>query len=237
MAQDLTYYDIYGHRWWHPRSKRFATLQGLNAVRLQLIDRWIGGLAGKVVIDAGCGGGLLSVPLAQQGARVIGCDLSPRSVRTARDQRAGGAWLAADITRMPVATGCADVVLLADVLEHIPQPLAALREAHRCLRLGGVIYANTLNATHRARILAVVIGEGLGFVPRGTHDWRLFIDDGGLCRAAARIGLRPREKIGARPAVGASLWSLVQGRGLRFRTTTDTSVEYSVLLEKAGRGD
>ncbi|MCA8943844.1 MAG: methyltransferase domain-containing protein, partial [Planctomycetes bacterium] len=129
VRNDLTLYDRNGDGWWDPKDRAFASLRHVNALRLEILDAWMGSgndLTDVFVVDLGCGGGLLSVPLAERGAGVVGIDRSEVSLATARDHAPAEAdFLHADLCAVPLADAAADVVLLADVLEHVDDPAAA----------------------------------------------------------------------------------------------------------------
>ncbi len=125
-------------------------------------------------------------------------------------------------------SGCADLALLGDVLEHVPAWTELVREAARVLRPGGHLFASTLNRTASARLLAVGVAEGLGLVPRGTHDPRLFVKPKELCRAARDQGLELVRLEGERPALAATLrsWTLVP------RRSASLALSYCALFRK-----
>ena len=197
MAEQL--FDREG--WWDPRCRAFASLRSASALRLSLLGRWLGvRWHGRTVVDLGCGGGLLAVPLAEAGARVVGVDLAPRALQDARRRQASSFQpIVADLGSVPLATACADVVLLADVLDHVADPAAAVREAARLLRPAGSLFVNTIHRTLRSRLFAIVLGEGLGFIPRGTHVWSQFVRPDELERMATAVGLVRRELTGESP--------------------------------------
>jgi 2-polyprenyl-6-hydroxyphenyl methylase/3-demethylubiquinone-9 3-methyltransferase len=231
MRNDLQIYEKNGDQWWDPGSSTFRSLQSVNVFREGLIREWFGDrLAGALVVDLGCGGGLLAEPLAESGARVLGLDLSHRSLRTAasRPSTRGRFYVRADLARSPVAGGIADIAILADVLEHVPDVEAAVAEAARVLKPGGLLYVNTINRTWRAHFLAVTVAEGLKLVPRGTHDPKLFVRPGELCEQAARHGLRSRRLQGEAPALCATArrWTVT------LRKSRTLSVLYSALFQK-----
>jgi 2-polyprenyl-6-hydroxyphenyl methylase/3-demethylubiquinone-9 3-methyltransferase len=211
--------------WWDPAVREFASLRAISAFRLDLLRRWLpGSWDGRTVVDLGSGGGLLAVPLAALGAIVVGVDRARRALDEAR--RHGGTTycgVAGDLMRCPLPAGAADVVLLADVLEHVEDPAAAVREAARLLRTGGHLFVNTIDRTLRSRLLAIVLGEGLGFVPRGTHVWKDFVRPQELDAMAAFAGLSRRELTGESPRP----WRTLRSGAIALRESRSTAVGYA----------
>ena len=233
LRNDLDIYERHADEWWQTESKTFRSLHQVNRLRLEVLQRWVPDeIRGRDLVDLGCGGGLLSEPLARMGARVIGIDISGRSLQVAREHaaefRARPRYLCADVRRTPLASRSYQGVLLADVLEHLNDPRTAIREASRLLQPGGWLYVNTINRTLLARCLVVSCAEGLGLIPRGTHDPRLFIRPAELTAVAAEAGLRRVEFIGEAPCV---LGSLID-RAVRLRVSRSTAVAYSMLFRK-----
>ena len=227
-ANDLELYERHAADWWDPSSPAFRSLHAVNEFRVALLGDWLGTrLAGQVVVDLGCGGGLLSEPLARAGARVVGVDLSRGSLRAASD-RVGPRFVQGDVLRAPLADATADVVLLADVLEHVHDVPAVLREAARLLKPGGACYVNTINRTRRATWLAVRIAEGVRLVPRGTHDPKLFVPPDELRQQAWRVGLVLDELQGE----SVSLWRTLRRWAVSLERSADLSVGYSALFRK-----
>lgn len=219
--------------WWDEDCRAFASLRALSSFRSALLARWLGdALREAVVIDLGCGGGLLSVPLARAGARVLGVDLATQALGAARQQ--GGERLLAvrgDLEAAPVGDGVADVVLLADVLEHVADPAAAVGEAVRLLRRGGHLFVNTINRTLRSRLFAITLGEGLGYVPRGTHEWRLFVRPDELDAMAAAAGCVRVQRCGEAPRLLAT----VRTGAVQLRPSRSLAVGYAALFQKVQR--
>ncbi|HEX7746051.1 MAG TPA: methyltransferase domain-containing protein [Micromonosporaceae bacterium] len=235
---DLRQYDDLAGEWWRPDGA-FAPLHWLAAARARLIPP--ASRPAAVLVDVGCGAGLLAPHVAEKGYRHIGIDL----VRSALEQAAdhGLAPVNADATALPLADSCADVVSAGELLEHVPRWPVAVAEACRILRPGGMLVLDTLNATMLSRLLAVRLSERLPGVPRGIHDPDLFVDRRRLVAECAQHGVslrvrgvRPRiwpmarwlaRRAGNRPAepprpVGAPpivpTWStavLYQGRGVK----------------------
>jgi 2-polyprenyl-6-hydroxyphenyl methylase/3-demethylubiquinone-9 3-methyltransferase len=232
---DLTIYEREGDAWWDAGNRTFASLRRVHELHLCQIAFWSEehgrGLHGCRVVDLGCGGGLLSVPLAVRGASVVGIDRSARSLRSAARQAAGSpcAFVLGDLARAPLASASADLVLLCDVIEHVDDVAAALAESARLLRPSGLLFVTTLNRTWRARLLAVTLGEGLGFVPRGTHDPSKFVAPRELASMAADCGLELVDVDGQ----SLRLWRTLRDRTITLRASSNTAVGYSALLRAA----
>jgi 2-polyprenyl-6-hydroxyphenyl methylase/3-demethylubiquinone-9 3-methyltransferase len=191
---EIDKFQAIASRWWDPESE-FKPLHDINPLRVEYIDRQSGGLAGKTVVDIGCGGGLLSEAMAARGARVTGIDLAEQSLDVARlhlhesglevDYRQVAAEDFAD--EKPQAF---DVVTCLEMLEHVPDPASIVAAAARLLKPGGTLVLSTLNRHPKAFALAIVGAEYLlGMLPRGTHEYARFIKPSELARFARRAGL------------------------------------------------
>jgi 2-polyprenyl-6-hydroxyphenyl methylase/3-demethylubiquinone-9 3-methyltransferase len=242
MRNDLSIYEEHAADWWSTRSRWFRSLQSVNRFRLALLREWLGSrLRGATVVDLGCGGGLLAEPLAQDGAHVIGCDLSGESVMVAREHAAAthaarDGWpvpryLRGDARRPPLRDRCADLVLLADVLEHLVDPRTVIAAAARLLRPGGHLFVNTIERSARARFLVVTVAEGLGLVPRGTHDPSMFIARHELIAWARERGLELVQSAGEELRLFRTMrtWT-VQVR----RSPRGPGMLYSLLFRTSG---
>lgn len=219
--------------WWHPQSKAFASLRSVSTFRLELLQEWVGpDWAGRTVVDLGCGGGLLAIPLVRHGARVVGVDLAQRALRSARRELAAG-WLAVvgALEAPPVQPGSADVVLLADVLEHVDDPAAVVARAAALLRPGGRLFVNTIARTTRSKWLAIRLAEGLGYVPRGTHRWEQFVAPAELQAMAASAGLTQLQQVGEAPRLLATVWK----GAVVLRRSASLAVGYAMLFGKETR--
>ncbi|MGR6322522.1 methyltransferase domain-containing protein [Micromonospora soli] len=204
---DPRQYDDLVDEWWRPDGA-FAMLHWLARARAALVPP--ASRRDAVLVDLGCGAGLLAPHLAGKGYRHVGLDLT----RSALDQAApyGVVVVHADATAVPLADGCADVVSAGELLEHVPDWRRAVAEACRLLRPGGLLVLDTLNDTLLARLVAVEISERLPTVPRGIHDPRLFVDARALVAECARHGVHLRVR-GLRPALGGTLgWLLRRWR-------------------------
>lgn len=195
--------------WWDPHGK-FAPLHRLGPARLQFIrdelirhfalasSGRVDALAGLRVLDIGCGGGLISEPLARLGAHVTGIEPAAESVAAAR-LHAQGQGLAIDyrVGRAEdlVAAGEAfDAVVCLEVVEHVPDPAAFLAMIAGLVEPGGLMILSTLNRTLKSYALAIVATEYvLGWLPVGTHQWDRFITPAELGRFVTAAGLaQPR---------------------------------------------
>jgi 2-polyprenyl-6-hydroxyphenyl methylase/3-demethylubiquinone-9 3-methyltransferase len=222
---DPRQYDDLAEEWWRPDGA-FAMLHWLAESRADLIPP--ARRPDALLVDLGCGAGLLAPHTAGKGYRHVGVDL----VRSALAQAAahGVTPLNGDAVAVPLADGCADVVSAGELLEHVPDWPAAVAEAGRILRPGGTLVLDTLNATLLSRLLAVRVAERLPGVPRGIHDPRLFVDPRALIAECARHGVRLRVW-GVRPAAwGLTRWLVRQAASGLGRVNGDSPGD------RAGRG-
>ncbi|MBL8695248.1 MAG: 3-demethylubiquinone-9 3-O-methyltransferase [Planctomycetes bacterium] len=230
MRNDPDLYERNALDWWNPTAPAFRSLHRIHGLRVRILREWLGPYLPKsIVLDLGCGGGLLSVPLSQMGARVVGVDRSRASLRQAQEH--GGTetrWLAADLIELPLQDRCADIVILADVVEHVKARGQLLSEAARVLRRGGFLYINTVNRTRKARFLAVAVAETVRLIPPGTHDPELFVDPDVLRSEAEARGLVCLRLLGERP----KLLSTIASWAIELEPCDDLSVGYSALFVK-----
>jgi len=190
----------FGHHagdWWDPAGP-LRTLHIINPVRLDYIDRHCG-LAGKQVLDLGCGGGLLSEAMAGHGAHVTGADSAAELIETAAAHaRTTGLdidYVHADSSELPAAGEARfDIVVCLEMLEHVPDPGAVIDDCARLLRPGGNLVLSTLNRSPAAYLFAVVGAEYVaGLLPRGTHDYERFIRPAELAASCRSAGLDIRD--------------------------------------------
>ena len=196
LRNDPAQYDELVDQWWEP-SGGFAMLHWLAAARAEHVPPAPGPDA--VLVDLACGGGLMAPHVAALGYRHVGVDLGLAGLRLARAH--GLAVVRGSVLGVPLADGCADVVLAGEILEHVADHDQLLRECARLLKPGGTLVVDALAATRLADVIAVRIAERLpGGPPPGIHDPALFVDRAALTATARQLGLDLR-LVGLRPSV------------------------------------
>lgn len=217
---ELSKFDGAAPRWWDADGE-FRPLHDLNPARLDYIDARAG-LAGKRVLDVGCGGGLLSEGMARRGARVTGIDLAAGAIEVAK-LHALEAGITVDYRLVPAETlagsepGAFDLVTCLEMLEHVPDPAAILAAVARLVRPGGDVVCSTINRNPKSFALAIVGAEYLfGLLPKGTHHYARLIRPSELARWAREAGLEIADLAGLEynPATR------------KARISADTSVNY-----------
>lgn len=201
--------------WWDPKGSS-AMLHRLNPVRLRYVrdqvdahwgsdTRGLKPLAGKTALDVGCGAGLMCEPLARLGAAVTGVDAAAENIAVAKEH-AGGQGLLIEYRCADVAAldGQFDLVTSMEVIEHVSDPRAFVSALSDRLAPGGLMVLSTPNRTDLSRLAMITLGEGLGAIPRGTHDWSRFLTPEELGDMAQAAGLRVvgRHGIAFSPARG-----------------------------------
>ncbi|HEU4516814.1 MAG TPA: bifunctional 2-polyprenyl-6-hydroxyphenol methylase/3-demethylubiquinol 3-O-methyltransferase UbiG [Steroidobacteraceae bacterium] len=190
---EIAKFDAAAPRWWDPDGE-FRPLHDLNPARLDYIEARAG-LAGRRVVDVGCGGGLLAEGMARRGARVLGVDLAPEALAVAR-LHALESGLAVEYRQIAVetladaATGEFDLVTCLEMLEHVPDPAAVVASIARLVQPGGDVVFSTINRNARSFALAIVGAEYLmRLLPMGTHRYARLIRPSELTRWARTAGL------------------------------------------------
>ena len=199
---EIAKFEALASRWWDPDSE-FWPLHRMNPLRADYLDERVG-LAGKRVLDVGCGGGLLAEAMAERGATVTAIDLGEAPLAVARlHQLESGVEV--DYRHCAVeelATGepgSYDLVTCMELLEHVPEPDSTVRACARLLRPGGEAVFSTISRTPQAWLLAIVAAEYvLNMLPKGTHQYARFIRPSELARWARVAELDPVEVIGMR---------------------------------------
>ena len=181
------------HRWWDPTSE-FRPLHEINPLRLEWINARAP-LAGKNVIDVGCGGGILTESMARKGATVTGIDLGEKALKVAdlHSLESGVSVRYKLIAAEDMAeqeAGQYDVVTCMEMLEHVPDPGAIVRAVAKMVKPGGQVFFSTLNRNPKSYLFAVIGAEYiLRMLPKGTHDYEKFITPSELSQYIRSAGL------------------------------------------------
>jgi 2-polyprenyl-6-hydroxyphenyl methylase / 3-demethylubiquinone-9 3-methyltransferase len=220
---DPAQYEGLADQWWQPQGG-FAMLHWFAASRADHIPQAPPGSG--VLVDLACGGGLMAPHAARLGYRHVGVDLGLPGLDLGRAR--GMLPVRGSVLAVPLADGCADVVVAGEILEHVDDDVAVLAECARLLRPGGTLVIDAIAATRLARVIAVRIAERIsGGPPPGLHDPALFVDRARLLAAADRLGLDLR-LVGLRPSVrDAVAWRLGRRSVVRMKPLRITAVIFA----------
>ena len=220
---EVAKFEAMAAEWWNPNGT-FKPLHMLNPCRLDYITSQIASefdrditapmpFAGLRILDIGCGGGLLSEPMARLGAEVVGADPAPRNIPVARlHAEQSGLVIDYRLTTAEELAAAAeqfDVVLNMEVVEHVPDPQTFLTACQTLLKPGGLMICSTLNRNPKSFGMAIIGAEWvMRWLPKGTHDWRKFIAPDELAEFIRRAGLDPVDRKGMVFNPFAWSWSL-----------------------------
>ncbi len=225
---ELAKFSELAHRWWDMDSE-FRPLHRINPLRLDWIQS-MAALAGKQVLDIGCGGGILADSMARRGAQVLGIDLSTKALKVAQlhameaqtpNIRYREVSAEALVSEAP---GSFDVVTCMEMLEHVPDPASVVAACAQLVKPGGWVFLSTINRNAKAFMLAIVGAEYLlNMLPRGTHEFAKLIKPSELaayCRSAA---------LDVRATRGLEFNPLTQ----RYALSQDTGVNYLFACQRS----
>jgi len=236
-ADEVARFEELAERFWDPEGP-MRPLHRMNPVRVAFIRdqvcrrfdrdaRSLRPLAGLAVVDVGCGAGLLAEPLARLGGDVLGIDPAAANIDVAK-RHAMAAGIAVDYRRTTAATlrregRRFDVVVASEVIEHVEDQPGFVADLAALLRPGGLLVLSTLNRTARSLALGVVAAEYLlGWLPRGTHDWRRFLTPAMSARLLRRQGLLV-------DAIAGITYDPIEGT---FRLSRDRSINYILAARR-----
>lgn len=197
---EIAKFEALAYRWWD-RESEFKPLHDINPLRVNWIDEHAP-LAGRKVLDVGCGGGILSESMARRGAEVTGIDMgeAPLAVARLHQMESGLTVDYRQITAEALAEempGTFDVVTCMEMLEHVPDPASVIRACQRLVKPGGQVFFSTINRNPKAYLFAILGAEYvLKLLPRGTHDFRKFIRPSELGAWSRAAGLDMGEIVG-----------------------------------------
>lgn len=223
---ELAKFGEMASRWWDPNGE-FKPLHDLNPLRLRFIESHIA-LTEKLVVDVGCGGGILSESMAARGARVTGIDLSEKPLTVAKLHRLESGVevdyrLVAAESLAAEAPNTFDAVTCMEMLEHVPDPASTIAACAALAKPGGHIFFSTLNRNPKSFLFAIVGAEYvLNLLPKGTHEYARFITPSELSAMARAAGLTVTH------FAGMAYNPITKQHAL----TTDTAVNYLAVCRK-----
>ncbi len=197
---EIAKFEALASRWWDPNSE-FKPLHDINPLRLDYIDQRVG-LAGKKVLDVGCGGGILSESMATRGAEVTGIDLgeAPLSVAELHLLESEASVSYRKISAEDLAAEAPesfDAVTCMEMLEHVPDPSSIIKACAQLVKPGGHVFFSTLNRNPKSFLFAIVGAEYvLRLLPKGTHEYAKFIRPSELDHWARQAGLETEDVTG-----------------------------------------
>ncbi len=234
VPEEVEQFASHADDWWDPNGSE-AMLHKLNPVRLKYIRDMIDQhwqcdecsrmpLEGKAALDVGCGAGLLAEPLVRLGAKVTAIDASPELIEVARDHaKAMGLEVDYRATAVEKIEGQFDLITCMEVIEHVADPAAFMTALAKRLAPDGLLFLSTPNATSWSRLIVIVVGEGFGKIPKGTHDFDKFIAPERMKVLLADAGLKCLDFEGI-------AWS--PSRGLHL--SDDMRLNYLVAAVRSG---
>jgi 2-polyprenyl-6-hydroxyphenyl methylase/3-demethylubiquinone-9 3-methyltransferase len=197
---EIAKFEALAARWWDPHSE-FKPLHDINPLRLNWIDERAA-LAGKTVLDVGCGGGILSESMARRGAAVTGIDMGEAPLSVARLHLLESK-VSVDYRRIPVEAlalerpASFDAVTCLEMLEHVPEPASVVKACFDLVKPGGWVFFSTLNRNPKSYAFAILGAEYiLKLLPRGTHDYAKFIKPSELAGWVRTAGLDMKDMTG-----------------------------------------
>lgn len=225
-AAELNKFAELAHKWWDKTSE-FKPLHDINPLRLNYIDQAIN-LKGKVVLDVGCGGGILSESMAEKNAKVTGIDLGEKALKVAQ-LHSLESGVSVDYQLIAVEELAQkqpesfDVVTCLEMLEHVPNPASVIAACAKLVKPSGHVFFSTINRNPKAYLFAVIgVEYVLNMLPRGTHDYEKFIKPSELASWARAAGLSLHNQVGMRYNPITQHYSL----------GSDTSVNYLMHMVK-----
>lgn len=199
-AEEIARFDAVAAHWWDPEGD-FRPLHDINPLRANYIDQRSGGIAGKRVLDIGCGGGLLAEALAHRGAQVVGIDRSEVAISVARQHAEEH-----DVNNLEYRLSAVedltdeapfDVITCLEMLEHVPDPEAIITATRDLLVPGGHLFMSTINRTPKAFAKAILGAEYvLRLIPTGTHEYARFIRPSELAAWSRHAGYQLKDERG-----------------------------------------
>lgn len=225
-AAEVAKFNELAHRWWDPNSE-FKPLHQINPLRANYIDSR-SPVAGKKILDVGCGGGILTEALAQRGAEVTGIDMSEEPLNVAKLHRLESE-LEIDYHQSTAEdwaqehAGQYDVVTCLEMLEHVPDPASVIAACAKLVKPGGYVYFSTINRNPKAYAFAIIGAEYiLRLLPKGIHEYAKFIKPSELARWARQAELQSLD-------ISGMVYNPITGV---YKINNDTDVNYLMACQK-----
>lgn len=224
---EIAKFEALASRWWD-RESEFKPLHEINPLRVNWIEEHVT-LAGKKVLDVGCGGGILSEGMAKRGASVTGIDMGEAPLSVAKlhqlESQVNVEYFKSTAEEFAEAhAGEYDVVTCLEMLEHVPDPASVIRACYKLVKPDGYVFFSTINRNPKSYMFAIIGAEYiLRLLPRGTHDYQKFIrpsELGSWCREA---GLAMQDMIGLTYNPLSKTYKL---------TANDVSVNYMIQTQR-----
>jgi 2-polyprenyl-6-hydroxyphenyl methylase / 3-demethylubiquinone-9 3-methyltransferase len=220
--QEIEKFNLLAHKWWDPTSE-FKPLHEINPLRLNFIKSSVN-IKGKKILDVGCGGGILSESLANEGADVTGIDQGDRVIKIAK-LHAKESGIKVKYKHINIEDFYKntderfDVITCLEMLEHVPDPNSIINTCSKLLMPGGKIYFSTINKNLKAFLFAIIGAEYiLNLLPKGTHEYKKFIKPSQLQAWANSNGLSFDS------IIGMTYNPITR----KYKLSQDTSVNYIV---------
>lgn len=221
-AGEIAKFSQIADKWWD-KNGEFKPLHDINPLRLHYIDS-LGKLAGKQVLDVGCGGGILSESMAKRGAaHVTGIDMAEKSLDTATahaqaENVANASYRCIRVEDLAEeAPHSFDIVTCMEMLEHVPDPAAIIQACARLVKSDGMVFFSTINRNPKSYLHLIIGAEYvLNFVPKGTHDWQKFITPAELARMCRQAGLNMFDSKGMKYNLLSKQYSLSESTDTNY---------------------
>lgn len=215
-------FDDISNTWWDEKGP-YKALHWLTPLRMQYISQILSLFPSAKILDVGCGGGLMSLPLARQGYQVWGVDQTPGSIETAK------AKSDAENLNIMFYTDLKDLgdekfnlILLLEVLEHVRSPESLLSDLKKYLYPGGKIIISTLNRTIMSYLLGIVVAEKiLKWAPEGIHEWKDFIKPSELIFMLKRQGFEAISLQGYEYSIFSNEWKFCEALNINYFLTAE----------------
>ncbi len=199
--QELEKFSALASRWWDKESE-FKPLHEINPLRLDYINQHVGGLADKTVLDIGCGGGILSESMAQQGAKVTGIDMGEAALNVAKlhlyESELNIEYQQTTAEQLSEEHPARfEIITCMEMLEHVPDPASVVTACHKLIKPGGHLFFSTINRNLKSLLFAIVGAEYiLRLLPKGTHDYAKLIRPAELAQWIRTAGGEMKSIIG-----------------------------------------